>query len=490
MQARVLMGAAAFLFACDDAGPGQASGAPEAGAGADDLAGCASLPSPPERAFGDRHFGSHVATAGDVLVVGAAGGLADIFERSDGSWRLAYRTQLGKDAEVLAVAASAGNAVIVWGPSFGRTEDSLDLYQRDVAGWSRVARRSIPGTGGWAYRPVAVSDRFVATLADRGRHAVVFERTSDGWMKTAQVAYTAPADAVVHDLLAPDLSVDGSELAVVSRSPDGASMLRFLARSGAEWAQRATIELGRVNVGRVRIRGSVLALGTWEDGSRIRIYERSAGHLHPVGQFYGDTLLDLSQDGARVLVWSGALGFHVRGLETLAGSPTPRPRAAIFPSWRLPWVLNVDGAFLAEGDSVAVAIRDAPTEDRAVGAGQVWVIDTRRCIEPAPDPVCGCGLPERAVCLEPTATQWPVEGRRCPPPYDWAAFDLLCGLESEGCAPCGPGPCYQSCRENADCADPCRPFCSLVDLHLEREGTTPAPNLVCTAGEQVSPCGL
>lgn len=72
-------------------------------------------------------------------------------------------------------------------------------------------------------------------------------------------------------------------------------------------------------------------------------------------------------------------------------------------------------------------------------------------------------------CSSPGCDEPPPTGPSCAAGYFYYA-DQLCGLAPPDSGPTecseeGDGRCYQECIEDADCMDPCRPYCRRLGLY-------------------------
>ncbi|MEM1268709.1 MAG: hypothetical protein AAGI08_01550 [Bacteroidota bacterium] len=222
-------------------------------------------------------FGSSIAQAGDVLVVGARGrsqgaGGADVFVREGGQWR--FETALtptdGRPQEFGRTVATDGERIVVGAPFRDNLAGAAYVFGRTASGWALeaelVLRERFSRTFfGWA---VAV-DNGVALIGAPNDFdqpsspgaAYVFEAGNEGWAQTDSLT---ASDSRFRDAFGIAVDIDAGRIAVgATTSSSGNRSAYVFDRDGVDWRQTARLSGGQTEPfgASVSLSGDLLAVG-------------------------------------------------------------------------------------------------------------------------------------------------------------------------------------------------------------------------------------
>ena len=212
--------------------------------------------------------GRALALAGDVLVVGAAGGYderedahrARLYAATPNGLRLAQRLEargLGPDADFGAAVAASAELVAVGAPRAQRT-GVVCLYAPLGGAWAQRTTLRPPedaeGVRGFG-RAVGVAPG-LAAAATRDA-AYVYRETAEGWELEAELPI-----AYEHEAMDAVIALDGETLAVAAPTLDGGTVRVYRRADGAWTPTEVTAE--STGEGRLRRFGASVALrGAW-----------------------------------------------------------------------------------------------------------------------------------------------------------------------------------------------------------------------------------
>ncbi|MCC6997487.1 MAG: hypothetical protein IT370_22920 [Deltaproteobacteria bacterium] len=211
----------------------------------------------------DAAFGTSVAAAGDVLVVGAPGapfvdgviGSAHVFERHDGVWRATARLTPPRPHR------GFGDAVALSGDRIAVSSHDgvVELFERTGARWRATASLTLPSSGDIEYSPALAldGDTLAVGLSDwmeRGKaegRVVLYGRDAAGaWTERARLA---ASDAAARSASGESpnfgwaVALDGDELSVTARQAScesGTEMcgaVHLFRRSGDTWTEELAL---------------------------------------------------------------------------------------------------------------------------------------------------------------------------------------------------------------------------------------------------------
>jgi hypothetical protein len=98
---------------------------------------------------------------------------------------------------------------------------------------------------------------------------------------------------------------------------------------------------------------------------------------------------------------------------------------------------------------------------------------------------CSSSTPAKPVCQDASVPEVPAGGS-CPSGQVlWA--DTLCTGSAGGAMTCkdvGDRTCYTECKSDAECTNPCRPYCRTLGFHQGTDNACTAPKKVCRGDDK------